>query len=136
MCLYIESKGIQGLPGGLPQSCTVGKKCYWQFIHPLPFRCCQALFQVSEQSFVCDLGLPIGLRIPRRRADIINPIHCTELLECFTDELWPVVREERMRYLESTDDVPLKKLDELCFRFRPLGEMISGHQHELPLASS
>ena len=48
-----------------------------------------------------------------------------------------------MWYLESTHDVPLRKLDELCcrdlrigFLFLSLGEIVSGHWHELPLASS
>ena len=132
LCLYRKCKGIQGLPGGLPRSCTVGPKCYWQ-----------ALFQVPKQSFVRDLGLPIGLRILRKGVGILDPILRTELLERFADELKPVVRDKQIRDPESAHDVPLHKLDELCchdihigFLFCPLGEIINGHQYKLPLASS
>ena len=51
LCLYGECKGIRGLPSGLPRSCMVGPKCYWQFIHPFPFRRCQALFSSTRAKF-------------------------------------------------------------------------------------
>ena len=42
--------------------------------HALPLCRCQVLFQIPEQSFVCDLSLPIGLGISRRQVDILDSI--------------------------------------------------------------
>ena len=72
---------------------------------------CLPIFLLSLSIDFCDLSLPIELRIPRRQVKILNPVFRTELLESLVDKLWSVVRDNGMRYPESTHDVLLYKLD-------------------------